>query len=354
MVVEGTAGGGGDAKRDGEASKAVRLEPEPDGLANLLEPMPVEAGAKGVPESRPVDAPRPEEGALADRFDPERVWEERRLGWLIAPIGWIGLVGLLIAGFGYWTLTRIVGGERHLAAETERLGSRLRDNRREEEAARSLLAQVEARVRAYLAADQVEEKLKYVRHPERVRPHLERYYQSHELKGVELESIQELHPVTIGRRPFFFLRARDIGGGTHALILEDGLEGGVRFDWESEVCYQPMPFDEFIARRPLEAMDFRVYLEVDRHYAYEFADQERYQSLYLTTRDSDEHLFGYVERGSEVADALRRFVERHGAGKKLPAYLRLRFLPDSRAPRGVLVEAMLAPRWTLSGDPAVR
>ena len=101
---------------------------------------------------------------------------------------------------------------------------------------------------------------------------------------------------------------------------------------------------EIHEQKPSEAMDFRVYARLDTFYAYEFADRERYQALLLTGRNSEEFLFGYIEKGSADEIELTRFLSRE-ITKGQPVLLRLRFLPETRSRRSVLVEKVVAPRW---------
>ena len=133
-------------------------------------------------------------------------------------------------------------------------------------------------------------------------------------------------------------------------MLEQQAGGVLRFDWESEVCYQPTSWAEFIEERPEEGLDFRVYMKADAHYAHEFSDKEAYRSLYLTVRGEEAYLFGYVPRGTDLEERIDKAL-RTGRGGPVPALLRLRFEPGSRGQRLVRVEEMRSPRWAYLEDP---
>jgi hypothetical protein len=110
------------------------------------------------------------------------------------------------------------------------------------------------------------------------------------------------------------------------------------------VGYLPIDPAEYIREKPTAPMDFRVYARLDTFHGYEFMDRERYQALLLTFRDSEEFIFGYVEKGTSDERFLTEFLGRDLLVAQ-PVYLRLRFLPDTRSRRSVLVEKLVAPRW---------
>ncbi|MCH2298762.1 MAG: hypothetical protein MK441_12790, partial [SAR324 cluster bacterium] len=214
---------------------------------------------------------------------------------------------------------------------------------------------LERMVADYLAAPTVEEKSKYVRHPERVLPLMREFYQRRELAIVRFQSIEALRPAEVENYPFFGIDVKVEGkSGVQLLLVEECADGELLFDWESEVNYQPMAISDYLEKKPTEPMDFRVYARLDTFYSYEFTNQERYQPLKLTFRDEDEFLFGYVEKGSVEARGLTALLEEEKA--EYPLLLRLRFLPETKSRRSVLVEKVLATSWVRvrKSEPVVR
>ena len=140
------------------------------------------------------------------------------------------------------------------------------------------------------------------------------------------------------------------GGESIPLLVEQLANGDLKFDWESEVSYQPMEIAEYLEKKPTEPMDFRVYARLDTFYGFEFSDPRRRLPLFLTFRDTDEFLFGYIERGTPGEVGLSKFLRRQILVGQ-PVILRLRFLPGTQSHRSVLVEKVVAPRWVLIDVP---
>ncbi|HJM62752.1 MAG TPA: hypothetical protein QGF50_03470, partial [Roseibacillus sp.] len=175
-------------------------------------------------------------------------------------------------------------------------------------------------------------------------PLMREYYRRHELTSARFQAVGDIKPTQVENHPFFAIDPMIEGkSDARGLLIEDCADGELRFDWESEVSYQPMAISDYLEKKPAEAMDFRVYVGLDTFYGYEFSDQERYQSLKLTFRDEDEFLFGYIEKGSAHGRGLAALLGARGVS--LPLRLRLRFLPDTGSRRSVLVEKVLANSW---------
>jgi len=281
--------------------------------------------------------------------DPEAAAEELGVAWDLegketektTPMGWLVLIGVLLLVMVVGGLFMLIKGgkavaEKNVVKEEVRM--------KQSEDAEKLLEKVEQVTRKYLAATSVEEKSRYVRHRARILPLMREYYRRHELTSARFQAVGDIKPTQVENHPFFAIDPM-IEGKSDArwLLIEDCADGELRFDWESEVSYQPMAISDYLEKKPTEAMDFRVNAALDTFYGYEFSDKERYQSLKLTFRDEDEFLFGYIEKGSAHGRGLAALLGARGVS--LPLRLRLRFLPDTGSRRSVLVEKVLANSW---------
>jgi len=292
-------------------------------------------------------------------LDPEEIWDEGRKRLGKVPIGWVVVVVCFGLGVLFMALWRIQKGDEKLSRQTERVEARLEKEREEGEVAAQLTMRIKEVADLYLAARTVEEKLRHVRMPEKVRPLMEDYYRTHSLEQRLTEGLYFFEPIAVKRYPFLLLKMQLRGGGEVVLVMEEGEDGEVRVDWESDVAYSAMTLDEYVERKPLEGMEFRVNVAYDSFYSFEFSDPDRYVSLFLSERDRPGFLFGYVERGSAVheqmVEILGRGKEGRGLGKEerlvAPMLLRLRFLPDSRGLRSVLVEELVSPGWAVVSGP---
>jgi hypothetical protein len=125
----------------------------------------------------------------------------------------------------------------------------------------------------------------------------------------------------------------------------------VKVDWESYVCYQPMAWDEFATARPAGYTgDFRLYAELDHFYSHEFSDAENFMSLRLTALNGEETLYGYAERGGELAGRIAELIAANGGGPT-PLILRLHIPEGFSSRRGVVVRSLVCPRWVFVTDP---
>jgi len=278
----------------------------------------------------------------------EKRWGGEAKGWLVIPWGWFALVALGCGGLAMWSLLQI--GEKQpeaiKAAQAKVEKSELEKQMRQAEAKR-LYERLEARVQAYLAADSIPELLKHVREPERVEPLMKKWYAKHPFKQTGFKKFDVFSPMTLEMRPFWIINAETTDGSRSLLVEQTGDDDG-RIDWETDVCYQPTDWESFVTARPEGKFDFRVWAMHDLFYAHEFADEKRYRCLRLTTRGSDEYLFGYVLRGSEEERLIFQAAGRFR--KPVPVILRLGFLSGSRSERSVMICGVVGQRWCLFGE----
>lgn len=286
-----------------------------------------------------------EEGAELTAVDLGIGWDEEGGAGSSTPMGWLVLIGVMLVILGGWAMTKLVSGEASVAEASQHARDELNQDEREHQDALVLLTKVENLVVEYLKASDIERKVSFVRHQTRVLPLMRNYYQRHELKPEKFEALRDFHAVGVGNYPFFFLSVKVEGEEAPLVLFAEQLANGdLKFDWESEVSYQPMGISEYLEKKPTEAMDFRVHARLDSFLGYEFSDGDRYQPLMLTFRDTDEFLFGYIDKNNPEEAELTEYLWRESWARQ-PFLLRLRFLPNTQSQRSVLVEKVLAPRW---------
>ncbi|MDB4041746.1 hypothetical protein N9497_04125, partial [Akkermansiaceae bacterium] len=261
------------------------------------------------------------------------------------PMGWFVLVIGVMALIVSWAAYQLVFAEKEVVVDVDSntpsgleapLGREVEEKERIEAA--STYDAIESQLGAYFSATTIEEKLKYVRHPERVEPLMRDYYSRHKIIPKEYKSIVEFHIVSLDNRPFTALSVETKDESKKLAVLVEKTSEGSKFDWESEVAYQPMSLDEFMEKRPTEAMDFRVYATADRYYAYEFQDEQKWLCYRLSERDGEGYLFGYFPREQE--EVVEKVMGSLSPTRKIakPLVLRLRFRPNGKGPRSVLIE----------------
>jgi hypothetical protein len=302
---------------------------------------------------------RSQEPGVEAILDQEPVAENVETHWGLrdgklagVPYGWFVLITVAVAAAGLWSLAAMRRGEQEVA----RIMAEAREKKAADEAdqreAEALVERVEQVVRDYLAADSPADLEPLVRHPDRVLPLIEAEWRVRPPLPRRFLRMTLFQPATIPGGDFWIIRAEVRDGETENLIVQDYGGGDIRVDWEMHVCHQPMAWDDYIARRPADrAMDFRVWAVPEVHYSHEFSNSTRWRAYRLTTRGSEDHLFGYAAADSDVARALDAYL-RAGGGGQATCILRLRFPTGGQAPRGVVIEKMIEPRWLRLEAPA--
>ena len=293
--------------------------------------------------------------------------------WLVAaeakevtsvPTGWFVLLFLVLGGVFLWAFSQSAEIDETVDVSSlpnsvideesikmvEKSLSKDKEAALIEEAARDYEG-MENLLRGFFGAETPEERLPFVRHAERVKPLMEDYYRRNDFETYKYEKVQEYHVINLETWPFVALSAMVEGGEEHAILLEN-TDDGYRVDWESFVGYQPMTLKELIEKRPTEGVDLRVYGTYDNFYSYEFTEELDYVCVKLTTRNSDQVVFGYIQAETEIASEFKKHLfAPKGKRKTQPFILKVRFLPDSKAPRSVLIEEIVSALWAYPKNP---
>lgn len=342
----------------------LRVVPEDVETARLNPEKPIHGG-----NSKPVKVLRPDLEArrsaktfvpeVAEILDNENEEIDSEEAWGAAarkapPLGWFVLAGIVVCGFALWASVNVFRAQSELAEVEEDKKELIVDRIKEDKEVRQTLDLMKDCVRGYLMAKSIEEKLPYIRHADRVKPMMVNYYQTNEMKPADFRNFERIRSMGLESLSFVFGQVELYNGKKHRLLLEQLEDGTFKVDWESDVCYLPIPWGKYLQESPPEPVIMRVFIKRDHFYSYEFRDETLFDSYKLTTRDADDHIFGFVEKGSKVAMDINRFlkkVEEHGRGKSEPLMLRLRFPENSNSKKCVWIDELIAPRWTYVKSP---
>lgn len=296
----------------------------------------------------------PDVGVLIESefHDMEDDWEHSEMAGLTIPLGWVALLALFFTTGIVWSIIQVrdsVG--RRIEVEND-VKAVMEAQKRSVLEAEVTLATIEKVTIDYFDSRSVDELLKHVRHSERVKPLMEEYYEKVGLKPRVVAEFSSLDPVTLDNRANFWFANCLLDDGSETQVLVEVLsEKDAKVDWETHVVYQPIPWDEFAAKREGGSTEsFRVFAEEDHFYSHEFADSENLVSLRLTSLHSSEVLYGYVERNSAVWGEMEMQLEKT-PGRPSPMILRLHVPGGLNSPRGVVIREMIAPRWLFIDNP---
>ena len=294
--------------------------------------------------------------------------------WLVAaeakevasvPIGWFVLLFAVLGGVLVWAFSQRIG-EVDGIVEAGALPESMIDQEAYDQLGQSVFRNNEAKLmevaardydemeeilRGFLSAKTVEERLKYVRHPNRVKPLMLDYYRRFPIQSYQYKKVSEYTTIPLKKRPFVALSVRVAEGENLPILLED-VEKGYLVDWESFVSYQPIAFEDYLKKRPTVPIDLRVYGSFDDFYAYEFPEEDGYLCVRMTAKNTDKVIFGYVREGTSLASEMKKYLEApSGRSKTQPFILRVRFLPESKAPRSVVIDKIVATFWAYPTNP---
>ena len=276
----------------------------------------------------------------------ESGWGEASTSRNPIPWGWFALIGMAIAAAVFWSLGHLRESTAQVETFHQEAQTTLDLDEQEEAEARDLIANIQATLRSYFNATSVNTLERLVRHPERVMPLIRQHHAVQPLHAAPLRSVRVLEPVTLDNRANFWMVSVVLANGElRNLILEIDEHGDPRIDWETLICHQPVPWDDFaLDRKSGTSVDFRVYAEMDNFYSHEFADSRKWRSFRLTALFSDETLFGYMTPDHEDFERLSGLIRMNG-GRKTSVILRLNIPQGLQSRRGVVIERLIAPRW---------
>ena len=267
--------------------------------------------------------------------------------------GWFAILALAMTSGIIWSLYKIEKSEKqniHIYEEAKSITSKEDDDERE---ATLLIDRMDALLRSFHNATSIEALIPLVRDPTRVRPLMEKHYGNNSVPLVRLRSIRSLTPLTIGSSAKFWAASVNQSGDiVKNILIEVDDAGQPLIDWETYVCYQPIPWDDYVAQRPAGvSLDFRVMALPDSFFSHEFNSPSQWLCFQLNVPGCIEFLYGYARADSEVAAQLADAINQN-SGSETSLILRL-YIPEKlESKRGVIIEKLVAKQWLFVDPPA--
>ena len=331
----------GKGKEEEDTSPPVRIGPAKPVVAPS-------AASDATP--REFRSHQPDIDALIDKPFANTSDENAELSWgeeayirRHRPWGWLLLAGLCIAGFVVWSLLSLKESGQVRESIRVQAHQAVSDEASEQREAEMLVRGMESAIRAYFTAATIESRLRWVRFPARVEPLMREYEKTHPVTPSPVHMIRVMQPLSIENSTNFWMASVVLASGNrHELVIE-ATDAGPQIDWETMVCHQPMPWDEFATRRPVgKSMDFRVHARPDTFYSHEFHDETQWACYRLSAPDAEQVVFGYVRRSSDTEAAIAPLTT---GVRPASLILRLQIPPGLKSPMGVVIESIRSPRW---------
>jgi hypothetical protein len=148
-----------------------------------------------------------------------------------------------------------------------------------------------------------------------------------------------------GHEILYFSYTSSRPSGTLEVALRRGPQGKFLIDWESLAGYGEMPFQQFRDKRPTKPVMLRAFVRRFEYYNFEFSNSAKFICVKLTSGDSDNSVYAYCERSTELG----RWLEEELAGTGPTNYkgyiLSVSFPPDAQSNQCVLLNKVMASRW---------
>ena len=216
----------------------------------------------------------------------------------------------------------------------------------------------EKAVRDFLSADGIAAKLAFVRHPERVRSLMERWYRGDRTAGplqAGEPTLRDKKGGEPGSEGYYVMLAMPVlvpdplnPGSTYEEMnffaveeIRNGPDSTYLVDWETSTGYQEIPLETYKQTMPPEAYPFRIYMKADNYYNHGFSETE-WQCVALYYPGRDFHLYGYINRSVPEARDLLPLVE---SGRRAGIIAELVYPPDPASRDQVIVKRLLHPSW---------
>ncbi|HRH97726.1 MAG TPA: hypothetical protein PLB55_17435, partial [Prosthecobacter sp.] len=180
---------------------------------------------------------------------------------------------------------------------------------------------IEAAIRSFFVVGDVEQKLAFARDPQRFRPLMTRFYQSHPQTHLEWKNLGWVLPVEEPGYRLGYAQANFANAEPVSLIIEEVADGTFRVDWESSVRYSELDWEEFIKTQPASPKLFRVIASKPQHTPPADSPQDS-EVLELKHPDEDDVIFAYFDRKDPKFQPLLQQLQT-GNWKDVPLTLRL-------------------------------
>jgi hypothetical protein len=356
----------------------LRLPPaESDSKVELLALPPSKADPAGtllrgkLPELRDLDEGRSSNAAFIERPAASVDELEAAEGWGLSqpakaaiagrgrPWRWLLVLALLL-GLAAWLLMSPRGrvepasGERPASVAPAATDSQ------------ALFLAADTLLRAYLAAETIEEKAACARGPrETVLRRMRAHYENeggYQPETARLGAVRSLSPQgerVVGGETFHLFRV-DFTEGSWGVFVITGEGGRAAVDWEYAVGYGEVRPADLVAERPAVPVMLRGYLSEGRYYSGGFTEAQ-FRQFNFEGPGGGTPLTVYAPRGGPVEESLRdawfdasvNAVGAPDAAKdtsRLDFVLRLRYETDGLR-SGFVIHEVVARGWILPSEP---
>ena len=276
----------------------------------------------------------------------EREREEEDVIWRRRSLYFVGVIAAVcLLGATVWLF--VVEGRGSLS------GAKVTESSGDAEMGRDFGDEVEAvkgLISTFLGATALDDKLACVLRSEGIEERMGDYYERHSTRAKSVYDFPMIAlKVAVGGN-YYVVRALATDGKTLDFVVVVG-DAGVKIAWEAHVGYSEMDWDRYLAERPAEAREMRVYVEPGGHYQAPFDDRGEYLSVEISRPNSLQRLYAYVSRSE--TEGVGRMAKVLLSGRPEPVLVRLRFPADQAdaVTPVAIIDSFLQQGWFLPATP---
>ena len=205
----------------------------------------------------------------------------------------------------------------------------------------------------FVAAEGIDEKMRFVRHPETTRAKMRQYELSKQQVPKEiLEFDRSIRKDSLSKINLLWFRVLTDDLVWRTVTFEDTSDG-LKLDWEQFVLYQPMSWEDYLKFEPSAPLVFRVVVTRDDYFNFRYHDRESYVCYRLRDPMRRDGCWGYAERDSLVAAQIEQQLvkllgkESHAKQEEIRVMLSLRFVEhtDGQSHSQAWIERVVSTSW---------
>jgi len=194
----------------------------------------------------------------------------------------------------------------------------------------------------FMRAGNQTERLRWVRHPEKVAAFMEEFF-SHG-RGAS-ESMVSLSPMesALADADSYEPFAVELTDGSRRLLCVVREKGSAKVDFKAYARHGSVPWEDLLSGTAKQASEVRVLIQKTDYYNFEFADEQRWIDFTATTPDLDSSLHLYVSKNNPDIKILNKLA----SGEALGVTVAISAHGESHLKRQFEITALLATDWVL-------
>jgi hypothetical protein len=245
----------------------------------------------------------------------------------------------LLVGFGYWMKTRVVPQGVPVAVTVP--VAALQKQPEAEEGNQldiiGLAKDATSVIKSFLNAKTLDEAVKYTSQPERTRVRWADWLAGDSYEPAGFKEVDEKTLAVADNLISLSVLTGDFTSRSIALRFE---KNGLKIDWESWVGWSEMKWSDLRRQKPTESKLFRVKLEPEDYYNFDFGSDKKWTSFRLGSPDGNDAIYGYVPRNSDLETRLHSSDEK---GQRM--ILHLHFPPNATSDNQVIIDDVIGQGW---------